>query len=95
MNVVVGLVIVLSVALVIALLAFIVTPQKQPTPAKKVAVPKLAQRQKTPTPEFKTTSNGGVFIPREIPRTISTVKVMTQESPDLVVGIVKKWLREK
>jgi len=95
MNIVVGLVIVLTVALVIALLAFIVTPPEKPKTAKKIEVPKLTQRQKAPVLEFKTTSAGGVFIPREIPRTISTVKVMTQESPDLVVGIIKKWLREK
>lgn len=95
MEMFVGFVIILSVALVVALLALLFMPGKKPKTGKKIEVPKIEKRKKAATPKFKETQNGEIIIPKEIPRTINTIKVMTQESPDLVVGIIKSWLREK
>jgi hypothetical protein len=95
MDIFSGLIILFTVVLVVALLAFIFTPPKKPKTIKKVAVPKIEKRLKVEPLKFKTTPSGGIFIPKEIPRTIDSLKVMTQESPDLVVGVIKSWLRDK
>jgi flagellar biosynthesis/type III secretory pathway M-ring protein FliF/YscJ len=95
MNLFVGFIILLTVTLVVAMLALLFMPGKKPKTQKKIEVPKIEKRKKAARPKFKETPSGEIIIPKEIPRTIDTIKVMTQESPDLVVGIIKNWLREK
>lgn len=95
MDMFVGFVIMLTVALVVALLALLFMPGKKPKTGKKIEVPKIEKRKKAATPKFKVMPSGEIIIPKEIPRTIESIKVMTQESPDLVVSIIKSWLREK
>ena len=62
-------------------------PKPAPKPVKKPPSPKLPPVPLTPKAE-------GIYIPPEVPRTIGTIKQMVEEDVDMVVAIVRKWLRE-
>ncbi len=46
-------------------------------------------------PKWKHSADGGVEIPSEIPRNVSTIQTMADEDPELVAEVVKMWLHDK
>ncbi len=34
-------------------------------------------------------------LPPEIPRTRETLKILAKEAPDMVIEVIRKWLKEK
>lgn len=62
-------------------------PKKRKPKARRSAMKKV--------PEWKKSEGGGVEIPSEIPRNVSTIQTMADEDPDVVAEVVKMWLHGK
>ena len=90
---------VLVASLIIALFAYIFLPAKIP-PAKKVdAIQPAPTIKKTSikrpaVPKLVILQDGKVIIPPGIPRNMFTIKIMAEETPDLVINVVKNWLKK-
>jgi len=86
-------------SLVIALIAYISSPAQKP-PVKTVEslppVPKLKKelKRRSDIPKLTILPDGKVIIPQGIPRNMFTIKIMADETPDLVIGVVKNWLKQ-
>ncbi len=81
---------VLAAILLVSAGAYLVFADRKPKRMK----PK-PRRRVIKIPKWKKSENGGVEIPSEIPRNVSTIQVMADEDPDIVAEVVKKWLHKK
>mgnify|MGYP001226296535 FL=1 len=66
--------------------------------AKSITSPKASlikpQTQATPL-ETQTQTPYRYELPPEIPRDINTLKIIATEDPNIIIDIVRKWMRER
>ena len=91
------IIILAAIALIVfAAIYFLAGDGEEPPPPPKPAAPPpkpaetAAQKAATPRP----VKPGGFVIPPFVPRTLSTIKIIAEERPDVILSIVRRWLRE-
>jgi flagellar biosynthesis/type III secretory pathway M-ring protein FliF/YscJ len=71
-------------------------PGKKKTSGRKTATrPKqVSLKAQHPATQTKSAKPGALVLPPFAPRNRDTLKIIAEERPDVIVKIVRKWLRE-
>lgn len=72
------------------------TKPKSKLTAKASAKPSLVKPQYRATSiQTKTPTRYRYELPPEIPRDINTMRIIAQEEPQIIIDIIRKWMRMK
>lgn len=97
MRVLIGIIFFVLLSIITAFILYTFLAREKPKPKIRIK-PKRIARPKTallPPAQAQTPTRHRYELPPEIPRDINTMKIIAREDPQIIIDIIRKWMRER